>query len=433
MNPQDTELDHEPNRGAKWVGVGLILVALATLVWAAWDADVRDDPPSVVIPTSLNRAPALREMLPVPDMAAPAAASAVSGAVAVSKPLAPGEVEVCGLGRFQPADKDDAFKTMFEERMRQAREDLLKKMLAAGDEADRASGLFLQAMQRGGAEEAEVNAGRRGEASSVDATAVDALARMAVGSQSPFVYSLALHACDRARGSGACQMLSAEQWARLDPTNAAPWIRVLDRANKEQDASGAANAMYRITQSGMNDSRVMGVAQRSLQQMPADLPAAVKLSLSSESMVQGFSSPSASSALMRYCDTTAVVDANRRQACAGAAEVLTQRSATLFDVAMGTRIGERAGWPAERVQALQDERDAALGQALQTSGEGEKFFGCASVERQQRHIGSIASLGEMGALRRNLQLSTDSVAVQAQRYRDRRGGRATSAASATMP
>jgi hypothetical protein len=340
-------------------------------------------------------------------------------------PLAPGEIEICGMGRYKRDDAGEmAGKKAIEARVQQVRVGMVKALVASGDEADRATGLYLQALPQRGA-----SPGAQLEGPPPDAASVDALARMAASTQVPLVYALALQACDRQPGKGACQLLSAEQWARIDPTNAAPWIRVLDQANRAHDVSGAANAAYRITQSTVNDMRVTSLTNRAIGKIPTDTPAYARTSLATEVLGASFGAITPYNALVRYCDKTEVADANRQQSCSALAEVLTTRSATLVDLGLGTTIGERAGWPTERVQALRDERDAAFGQSVQALGKNNDVFSCAAIDRQHGYITSVATLGEMAALRRSIKLSSDSVEVQAKRYRDRTGKSAAAAAS----
>src|SRR5437870_2085243 len=57
----------------------------------------------------------------------------------------------------------------------------------------------------------------------------DALAEISASTTDPRVYALGYMTCATSRpASGdACQMLSAAQWARLDPGNAQPWLYAL--------------------------------------------------------------------------------------------------------------------------------------------------------------------------------------------------------------
>src|SRR5687767_9150231 len=97
--------EDEPSTRARWLGVALILVALASLVWQAWDAEHAEPPPDGVPFAGIGN-PSLSEMLGSVDgtrlaqqQAALAASSATAWSAApASAPLAKDEAEACGVG-----------------------------------------------------------------------------------------------------------------------------------------------------------------------------------------------------------------------------------------------------------------------------------------------------------------------------------------------
>ena len=74
---------------------------------------------------------------------------------------------------------------------------------------------------------------------------MDQLVRLAVVSQDPLVYVIALEACKGSAEGGAanCALLSLEQWARLDPDNAQPWLELAAQAQREHDVDAELDAM----------------------------------------------------------------------------------------------------------------------------------------------------------------------------------------------
>ncbi|MDE2297664.1 MAG: hypothetical protein KGK18_05815, partial [Burkholderiales bacterium] len=101
------------------------------------------------------------------------------------------------------------------------------------------------------------------------AEARDALAQMAVSSTDPGVYALAFRACG-VDGEGACRMLSAEQWARLDPGNAAPWLYVLSAAHRRNDLALQNEALHQIATAQRSDTGFLAVPGLIAAAVPSD-------------------------------------------------------------------------------------------------------------------------------------------------------------------
>ncbi|HEY8708851.1 MAG TPA: hypothetical protein VIM34_12725 [Burkholderiaceae bacterium] len=97
----------------------------------------------------------------------------------------------------------------------------------------------------------------------------DALARMAVSSTDPGVYALALHTCGGNR-EGACQMLSVDQWARLDPGNATPWLFMLSAAKTRNDLAAKNEALHRIATAQRSETGVFTIPGLVASAVPSD-------------------------------------------------------------------------------------------------------------------------------------------------------------------
>jgi len=116
--------------------------------------------------------------------------------------------------------------------------------------------------------------------------------------------------------------------------------------------------------------------------------------------------------------------------CADIAELLSKRSTTLLDMAIGQALGARVGWPAERLQALRMERDA-MSQALKpmAAAPGTEWS-CAQIERETRWVLDMSQFGEIGAARMLIARTGQDVAALAKQYSDDRAAAAARAASA---
>lgn len=230
----------------------------------------------------------------------------------------------------------------------------------------------------------------------------DALARMAVSSTDPGVYALAFRACG-INGDGACQMLSAEQWAQLDPGNAAPWLYMLSAAHQHSDVALQNEALHRIATAQRSNAGYLAV--------PGQISAAVRsdetsmfaaLNMTVEAIgLQAATAIPPYQPLVADCSGVALRDSNRRQTCAAIAEVLVARSDTLLERLIGLRVGQHVGWPAERVDQLRGEFNAYTQHAeplvvMDYRGAG---LGCAQVRRSLDAVHRRAVEGEVGEMR----------------------------------
>jgi hypothetical protein len=112
--------------------------------------------------------------------------------------------------------------------------------------------------------------------------------------------------------------------------------------------------------------------------------------------------------MLDYCSKEAMPDASRRASCAAMAEMLVATGDSMYPFRFGRSIGERAGWPASRVNALDDEFEAMqfLGSELSRP---QRVFTCESISEWQRYFAEVAQHGELEAMRRRLTASGRSV------------------------
>ncbi len=443
MNIEVEESD--PRSRARWLGVVLILVALAALVWQAWVSGMGDEPASAGVPVESIGKPSLNEMLAGVDSAklgAWAASSAAQAAAVASAPLAPDETHICGLGRVK-ANGAGQPKDMAPIRLaaQRARERLLPTLANSSDEVTRAAGLLLlnagspqpadEACDTAACAQRTTYVTNPGERLRADLVARDALASMALTTRSAQVYALAMRACQSHRKEGVCLQLSPEQWARLDPDNAVPWLYVAADAGDRREAPTAAEAFFRVSRAARSDAHWGALTGLVLARLPSDLPILDKVALAGEVLAIEAAAPVPFVPASQYCSVADVRDANRQQVCAAMAEVLVNKGSSLLDVALGASIGKRVGWPAERLAAVHDERDAIT--QLHEQAQSAHSWSCPVLVRTLNQLTEIGQRGELGAMRRALKQSPEPVAVLARKQRESAALRAASAASSAVP
>lgn len=322
------------------------------------------------------------------------------------------EIELCGglwvkLKDDGNVDEDDLRRVV---RLPEARAQLIAALGADTGEFARAAAVWLGLVGSdadrvamlgavSGCNGAECEASRQATARVAEGR--DALARMAATTNDPQVYALAFNTCGRAQPTaGACQLLSAEQWARLDPDNATPWLFVLAQAGQRRDVAAQNEALFRLSASQRSDQYFFVLPGLLLAHLPDDeasLPAALILATEAIGVEAAWSLPGYQD-LVALCRPPALRDSNRRQLCSAAADLLVERSDTLLDRGVGIGLGRNLGWSAERLDRLRGEQTAYL--ETTTAKEADApLGGCAEIKRDVATVERRARLGEVGAMR----------------------------------
>jgi hypothetical protein len=243
-----------------------------------------------------------------------------------------------------------------------------------------------------------------GSAPAIDAVAMtrNSLARLAIGANDPATYALAFHACGSGRmREGSCALLSAEQWARLDPGNAAPWQEVFAAAQQRKDTASANEALHRIATSKRSDQRTFDLLSLILEAAPEDdeLQSGVFV-LSAEVVgVQAAWTLPAYQPLVAACKPEMLRDSNRRQTCEAIGELFAQRSDSMLERGIGASLGRQLGWPDERIDRLRAEQTAYVN-SMFTDIDPRQAMSCTSIRRSNDQFRRTARLGgEVGAMR----------------------------------
>jgi hypothetical protein len=380
------------------------VVAVAfVLGWLAYERGLwRDALPAAVVAAS---APAAVVAVPAsaPAPAAPIVAStrplarvatAPSTASAPRKP-GPGEIEICGIGIVKAGSGEGSAAELAQQRRSSpTRAAWQAALLAHADVRVRAAGLRIA----GGAD------------------THDKLARLAADSRDPLVYTLAMNACQpmgRVSNPGACQLLSHEQWVTIDPDNAFPWLQLADAAVARR--TDPSEALHRAAQAKVLKSYAGALHGLVMSAQPPNTPVLDRMLMSFDAADASSGAPSFGP-VTAFCAAAVLRDVNRRQTCEALAALFVERGDSLVELALGRAIGERLGWPAERLAALRDERDALLALQVERPA-GVEPLSCAALEKQTAYFADVARRGELGALREALRRSGKSIDSLARDYR----------------
>ncbi|MDQ2928920.1 MAG: hypothetical protein M3R22_12305, partial [Pseudomonadota bacterium] len=262
---------------------------------------------------------------------------------------------------------------------------------------------------------------------------IDALAREAADSENSAVYAMAFQACStydsRVSAAGNCQLINLERWAQLDSDNAVPWTYLASAALSRNDAAGASEALYRASIAGSSrQDSLLAIARPALASGLSDVErtqiATELIGLSAGRALPPFDAP------MKMCSDEALRDGNRRQTCEAYASMLLDKGTTFIEQRLGIRLGERLRWPAERLDALRQERDAL---ALAMVQNGPSLNGSFSCEAQKRAVDAVirtAPLDELGRARATIAASGKSLDEWARLGRERHDAAAAAASAA---
>ena len=389
------------------VGVGGLLAVVSLLAWQAWD---RTD----------------------------------HGAAGPASPE-PGKVELCGFGSTKPIRTTSDYPPEVIRAAEHAFSSVAASLAAQSPPQTQAVGLYAKlvaAMRRAGEED------QRLHPDCVDAPCVQRrwkvakeaagppaqeLARLALASQGPVAYALALVGCQLNRDDGTCAQLSLARWSQLEPDNAVPWLHLIGETAARKDEVALSAALLQAARAKTSDahwSLVLTMAEHPAARKLAEAPRLVYLS-QLLGVYAAFPTPPYA-AVSEACATDRMADPARRQACLDLATTLTERSSSLLEFSLGTVIGERGGWPPERVRRLREEAEAIYFVG-QLDWVADDVHSCGFLERLEARTKELSTMGELPAARRKLAASDRPVAALAQDWRELQRRRSSAPGQATGP
>jgi hypothetical protein len=332
------------------------------------------------------------------------------------------DATIARLARSLRSDADERTRVtgMFIDNTLEVVTPLAAESLASIERCDNAPGCLATAQK------SWVDAMRRAPAPSAEA-----IARLAATSFDPFIYAVALQACNRfgavPETAPSCNLLSLTQWARLDPQNATPWLQIAAESAARKDAAAVDEAMHRVA--AATNNRIYGdqLFRYAMPHVPAGASDVEEADVFM--FVLGASGAwqlPTYQTVTQYCAVPLLRDSNRWQACDGIARNFVERGSTMIEKRIGFRIGERLKWPTEKLAVLRDEDEALLHVHGVSSAEADS---CHAFERGRDFSLQVARLGEVGALRGLIAASGKSVATLAAEARAERESRAKAIAA----
>ena len=318
---------------------------------------------------------------------APASMPARAGAAAV--------FDVCGLGRISlPAGVPEESVSggvealpapVGSEPLAQARGRLVAGLHAAGTARARVA---AQLLQRPDTE----------DEAAWQAWAQATLQR-ALAQPDPVALAWAEEACGHLPGAGEqgapCRLGLIRARLRLEPDNAHHWAALAD-----EDPSAAEEAWQGLLRARRWHEAPQALVLATQQALPPDVPGYLRLALGAEVGTRAGALPSPGEGFLLERCRAAVP--GRQAECDAVAQLLVNQGDGTQTLALGAKLGEAAGWPAERVQAVHTELQALAGEQVRWLPETEQPLSCRGVEAWQAQLAQVAQVGELQALRQRL-------------------------------
>jgi hypothetical protein len=227
---------------------------------------------------------------------------------------------------------------------------------------------------------------------------LDGAAAIAAPSTDPLAYQMALTACGghRGRDAPACSRLSAQHWAALDPTNARPWLRMLDEAQLRDDAAAVDAALAEVAArprlspgTFLLEAQLVAVAD--LEPDPALLTRVLATAIGTDLAMPWVDV----SAVTRACFKDPAAAARRLPLCRQAAQQLLAASSDLLEASIARKLAERTGVP-KSAQAHDEATLRAAQLALAEDAAEQTGLDCASLKRMTQASKRRAAVGELG-------------------------------------
>lgn len=244
----------------------------------------------------------------------------------------------------------------------------------------------------------------------------EALVKLALSSSDASTYAAALYACG-STVKGACSTISYSRLAEMTPDNAAAWLMVAGEANLKKDNVAVAKALQRAVDAKSYDTYTPPLAYvLSSELVKALTPLEQSLIATELKKIGSVVAYLKTEGVFSYCVPAGALDGGRRSICEALAANLVEKDETGSAVLVASKVGEKLGWSAERLQPLNDELDISVGQNLLAEIDPNKYT-CENLVKFNQASQSSLALGLRAANREFVKKSGSSLAEVAAKYR----------------
>ncbi len=321
-------------------------------------------------------------------------------------------VEVCGHGWQRATDEPSIVIQKYSDSPGEAISKAVTALTQSPIEKKRALGFYLQAANAGWAElEAfskqypewhgdETYSKKYTEISDRYYSSVSPeLIKLAETTNDPDVYAMAFHQCQKKKAAG-CSNVTAEQWAKLDPDNAVPWLAIAGGAIQRKDAVAGDAALEKFASLPKLNSRKPPLADVLQSEQIQSLAPMTKANV-------GFNLMATNGSLMlydlgrfgKYCGLEFASSDKRKEICGLVANRFADQDEDWVTKMMGRNIGERAGWSKSRTGAIKAEFEEYISLAIEEVSD-PKMLSCDGLTRLNERAIDMLKLSEIGAFRK---------------------------------
>jgi hypothetical protein len=244
----------------------------------------------------------------------------------------------------------------------------------------------------------------------------EALVKLALSSGDASAYAAALYACGSAV-QGACSTISYSRLAEMVPDNAAAWLMVAGEANLKKDNVAVAKALQRAVDAKSYDVYTPPLASvLSSELVKAQTPLEQSLIATELRKIGSVVAFLKTEGVFSYCVPAGALDGGRRAICEALAAKFVEKDETSGALLVASKVGEKLGWSAERLQPLNDELDISVGQNFIAEINPNKFT-CDNLAKSNQALQKSLTLGQRTAIRQFVGNSGKSLSEVAAEYR----------------
>jgi hypothetical protein len=189
-----------------------------------------------------------------------------------------------------------------------------------------------------------------------------------------------------------CAARASRAWARMDRSNAAAWMALW--AAEPQAEPEVVTALSNATRFDMYGSRI---AAELVAAVPAEEPEYLRMEMVIRGIGMDAALPDSTGEFVRRRCVSASAGAALPPWCNTVANVMVNHGDSQYARGLGARMGERMGWPAERLKALREDHQRHFDGQVAAFRETEKFYSCDHIKPVFQVMRAVLEVGEYQA------------------------------------